>query len=77
MMVILNPRRGVGKLVDILLSNTTQNLLEKKAACKSIYKVPHRHVQRINTLELMYLLRKISYNLKEHLLSKDTLMGVK
>lgn len=77
MMVILNLRRGVSKLVNILLSNTTQNLLERQATCKSIYKVPHRRVQRINTLELMYLLRKISYNLKEHLLSKDTLMGVK
>lgn len=73
--VLLNPRQGIGELVDILLSNNTQSLLEGQTSCKSIYRVPSRSVQRVNVLELMYVLRRIGYNLREHILSRSSSMG--
>ena len=66
MMVILNDRSGIGKIIDIILKNVNQSVFLSHKACRSVYDGGNEVLENINTLELLRILRKVSKEILEH-----------
>ena len=66
MIVILNNKGGIDKIIDIILKSANQSVSLSRGACRSIYDRSERARENINTLELLSILRRISKEILEH-----------